>query len=181
MALWLGVDVGGTYTDLVAIGDDGRVESRKVLSTPADQSEGVIDALRALGRADIERFVHGTTVATNMLVERKGARVALCVTRGFTDLLSLRRQNRASLYDLSADYPPPLASREDTVPVAERIEPQGVTHPLTVDALRDTADRVAALKPDIVAVVLLHSYRDASHEQRLYAAIRQRLPDVDVV
>src|SRR3954470_24777295 len=134
MALWIGVDVGGTYTDLVAIGDDGRVVTRKVLSTPSDQSEGVIEALRALGRADVQRFVHGTTVATNMLLERKGARVAFCVTRGFTALLYLRRQNRASLYDLAADYPPPLASRETTVAVPERVEPQGVTLPLSADA-----------------------------------------------
>src|SRR5205085_3089827 len=126
---------------------------------------GVIDALRALGRADVERFVHGTTVATNMLLERKGARVAFCVTRGFTDLLYLRRQNRASLYDLAADYPPPLATRENTVAVPERVEPQGVTRPLSPDAARDVAEQVAALKPDIVAVVLLHSYREPQHEQ----------------
>ena len=181
MALWLGVDVGGTYTDLVAIADDGRVHARKVLSTPADQSEGVIDALRALGRADVERFVHGTTVATNMLLERKGARVVLCVTSGFEDLLYLRRQNRASLYDLTADYPAPLASRDATIGVVERIEPQGITRALTADAARDVAERVAALQPDIVAVVLLHAYRDPSHEQRLYAALRERLLETDVV
>ena len=77
MTLWIGVDVGGTYTDLVAIDDKGRVDTRKVLSTPKDQSEGVIDALRALNRPNVERFVHGTTVATNMLLERKGDRGAL--------------------------------------------------------------------------------------------------------
>ena len=126
MSLWIGVDVGGTYTDLVAIDPRGRVETRKVLSTPADQSEGVVNALRALSRADVDRFVHGTTVATNMLLERTGARVAFCVTAGFTDLLYLRRQNRASLYDLSAHHPAPLATREMTVAVPERIEPQEI-------------------------------------------------------
>jgi N-methylhydantoinase A len=181
MSLWIGVDVGGTYTDLVALDEKGRVETRKVLSTPRDQSEGVLDALRALSAFDIDRFVHGTTVATNMLLERKGARVAFCVTRGFSDVLFLRRQNRASLYDLSRDYPPPLASHADTVAVAERIEPQGVTHPLTPDAARDAAERIAALKPDIVAVLLLHSYRDPSHERTLGEAIRRRLPETDVV
>jgi N-methylhydantoinase A len=181
MSLWIGVDVGGTYTDLVAIDDDGRIDARKVLSTPADQSEGVIESLRALSRADVDRFVHGTTVATNMLLERKGARVAFCATQGFTDLLYLRRQNRASLYDLSADYPPPLASHELTVAVPERIEPQGITKPLTPDAARQTADQVAALHPDIVAVTLLHSYRDASHEHAVRVAIHERLPMVDVV
>ena len=181
MTLWVGVDVGGTFTDLVAIDRDGRVETRKVLSTPADQSAGVIDALRALGRPDVDRFVHGTTVATNMLLERTGARVAFCVTDGFSDLLYLRRQNRASLYDLSAHHAPPLAPAAMTVPVPERIEPQGVTRPLTSEAARRVADQIGMLDAQIVAVVLLHSYRDASHEWMLRDAIRARLPDMDVV
>jgi N-methylhydantoinase A len=181
MSVWVGVDVGGTYTDLVAIDAQGHIETRKVLSTPADQSEGVIESLRALARHDIGRFVHGTTVATNMLLERKGARVVFCVTQGFTDVLYLRRQNRASLYDLSAAYPPPLAPAELTIGVPERIEPQGVTKALTPAAGAQVAEQVAALDPAIVAVLLLHSYRDPSHEQALSAAIRQRLPKVDVV
>ena len=181
MSLWIGVDVGGTYTDLVAIDAKGAVEARKVLSTPADQSEGVIASLRALNQPNVDRLVHGTTVATNMLLERKGARVVFCVTEGFTDLLYLRRQNRASLYDLAADYPPPLASYQLTVPVPERIEPQGITRPLTLDVAREVAGHVATLHPDIVAVLLLHSYRDPSHENLLRAAIRKRLPDIDVV
>ena len=181
MSLWIGVDVGGTFTDLVAIDDKGRVDTRKVLSTPRDQSEGVIESLRALGRPDVARFVHGTTVATNMLLERKGARVAFCVTEGFTDLLYLRRQNRLALYDLAADYPPPLAIHQSTIAVAERIEPQGVTRPLTPDAARHAAEKVAALQPDIVAILLLHAYRDPSHERLLAEAIRARLPEVEVV
>ena len=181
MTLWIGVDVGGTYTDLVAIDAQGRVDARKVLSTPKDQSEGVIDSLRALNRPNVERFVHGTTVATNMLLERKGARVAFCVTKGFGDLLYLRRQNRASLYDLAADHPAPLALRDLTVEIDERVEPQGVTRALTADAARQAADQVAALHPEIVAVVLLHSYRDPTHERLLRDALEARMPDVDVV
>jgi len=181
VTLWVGVDVGGTYTDLVAIDGAGRLEARKVLSTPGDQSDGVLEALRALARHNVDRFVHGTTVATNMLLERKGARVAFCVTQGFTDLLRLRRQNRASLYDLSADYPAPLAPRELTVAVPERREPQGVTVPLTPEAAAEVAAHVAELKPDVVAIVLLHSYRDSDHEHALRAAIRKRMPEVDVV
>ena len=181
MSLWIGVDVGGTYTDLVAIDSQGRIETRKVLSTPSDQSEGVLESLRALARPDVDRFVHGTTVATNMLLERKGARVAFCVTQGFTDMLHLRRQNRASLYDLSVDYPPPLASHEMTVAVPERIEPQGITKPLTPDVARQVADQVVVLNPDIVAVLLLHAYRDPSHERLLRIAIHERLPTVDVI
>ena len=181
MSLWIGVDVGGTFTDLVALDTRGAVETRKVLSTPVDQSEGVIAAMRALSRADVDRFVHGTTVATNMLLERTGSRVAFCVTAGFTDLLYLRRQNRASLYDLSAGHPEPLATRDMTVAVPERIEPQGVTRPLTDETARHVAERVAALEPDIVAILLLHAYRDPSHERMLRDAVRQRLPGVDVV
>ena len=97
MTLSVGVDVGGTFTDLAAVGSDGRVVTRKVLSTPSDQSEGVARALAALGHApsDIHRIAHGTTVVTNLLLERKGARVVLCATQGAADLLELRRQERA--------------------------------------------------------------------------------------
>jgi len=181
MSRWVGVDVGGTFTDLIAIDADGRIEARKVLSTPGNQSEGVLSALGSLGGGAIERFAHGTTVATNMLLERRGARVAFCVTEGFTDVLYLRRQNRASLYDLTAHHPHPLAVRELTVPVPERIEPQGVTQPLTADAARAVAQRVAALQPDIIAVMLLHAYRDPSHERLLARELRSFLPDVGVV
>jgi N-methylhydantoinase A len=116
-----------------------------------------------------------------MLLERRGARIAFCVTEGFSDLLYLRRQNRASLYDLSAKHREPLATRALTVPVPERIEPQGITRALTHAAARDVAERVAALKPDIIAVLLLHAYRDSSHERLLAQALGTRLPGVDVV
>jgi N-methylhydantoinase A len=183
VSVWVGVDVGGTFTDLVAIDRRGRIETRKVLSTPADQSEAVLDALRALGAPRIERFVHGTTVATNMLLERRGTEVALCATRGFTDLLYLRRQNRASLYDLAADHAPPLAPAHHTIGVPERIEPQGVTVPLTPQAARAVAEALATLTPApaVAAVVLLHSYRDPAHERLLRDVIRERLPGLDVV
>jgi len=173
--------VGGTFTDLVSIDADGTVEARKVLSTPADQSEGVEASLRALGRTDLSRVVHGTTVATNMLLERAGARVALCATAGFTDLLELRRQVRASLYDLTRHHPPPLVAADHVVPVDERISPDGVLRPLLAPAITDAVERVEALAPDIVAIALLHAYRDPSHEQALAAALRQRLPGLDVV
>ena len=183
MSVWIGVDVGGTFTDLVAIDAGGRVETRKVVSTPSDQSEAVLDAVRALHPSQIDRLVHGTTVATNMLLERRGADVVFCVTRGFTDLLYLRRQNRAALYDLSAEHAPPLAPRELTVGVPERIAPDGVILPLTPDAAREVADAIATLAPAprVVAVTLLHSYRDPSHEQILRDAIHERLPGMDVV
>ena len=117
----VGVDVGGTFTDLVAIAPDGGVTARKVLTTPSDQSVAVAEALAAFDANAVDRIVHGTTVATNALLERKGARVVLCATRGFTDVIALRRQDRASLYDLSVHHPSPLVPRELIVDVDERI------------------------------------------------------------
>jgi N-methylhydantoinase A len=179
----VGVDVGGTFTDLVSIGDDGLVEARKVLSTPADQSGGVMAALDALGAppATIGRVVHGTTVATNALLERTGARVVLCATEGATDLLALRRQERASLYDLTRDHPPPLVPAERCVAVPERIAPEGVVRPLAPSDAAAVARRVAAQEPEIVAVTLLHAYLDARHEHALAAALRAAAPELDVV
>ncbi|HEY0779082.1 MAG TPA: hydantoinase/oxoprolinase N-terminal domain-containing protein, partial [Gemmatirosa sp.] len=124
----VGIDVGGTFTDLAAIAPDGRVSTAKVLTRPADQSEGVLDALRASGLAPerVGRVVHGTTVVTNLLLERTGARVVLCATEGHTDVLRLRRQDRAQLYDLAAHHPPPLVQPTDAIAVAERMGPDGV-------------------------------------------------------
>ena len=177
----IGVDVGGTFTDLVSIDENGVVETRKVLSTPADQSGGVDTALVALGRTDVDRLVHGTTVATNTLLERSGAAVVLCATAGCTDLLELRRQDRASLYDLSAHHPSPLLSHAQVVAVHERIAPDGVLVSLTEEEARRVAREVAARSPKIVAVALLHAYADPRHERVLRDALRAVLPDVDVV
>lgn len=177
----IGVDVGGTFTDLVAIAADGTVSVRKVLSTPADQSEAVAAALEGFDAPAVERIVHGTTVATNALLERKGARVVLCATRGFADVIALRRQDRASLYDLSVHHPAPLVPREAIVEVSERIAPEGVVLPLSDHEARRVANAVAALRPDIVAVCLLHAYADASHEGKLGAALRAVLPPTEIV
>ena len=129
-SLSVGIDVGGTFTDLVAVDEMGAVTSAKVSSTPSDQSDGVGHALSLL-RAPVSRFVHGTTVATNMLLERAGARVALLATEGFTDVLYLARQDRASLYDLAKHHPPPLVARDHTIGVLERMVPEGVRLALT--------------------------------------------------
>ncbi|HEY0997355.1 MAG TPA: hydantoinase/oxoprolinase family protein, partial [Gemmatimonadaceae bacterium] len=177
----VGIDVGGTFTDLVAIAPDGTVETRKVLTTPHDQGEGVAAALQALG-GRVQRVVHGTTVATNALLERTGAEVVLCATEGFTDLLALRRQDRASLYDLSAHHPAPLVAPHDTIPVAERTGPEGVLRALRAGDAADVADVVANRGPGAVAIALLHAYAHPAHEQALAAALRERLPaGVDVV
>ncbi len=183
MSLSVGVDVGGTYTDLAAVSPGGDVTTRKVLSTPADQSEGVGTALLELGApaTSVSRVAHGTTVVTNLLLERKGARVVLCATEHATDLLELRRQERAGLYDLALHHPAPLVPADRVCAVAERVAAAGVRIPLTATSAASTADAVAALKPEIVVVSLLHAYAEPSHERQLAAAIATRLPNVDVV
>jgi N-methylhydantoinase A len=179
----LGVDVGGTFTDAVlAVG--GRLVSAKAPTTPDDQSEGVLAAIRAaLERAgaqaqDVGAFAHGTTVATNALLEGNAARTALVATEGFEDVVELGRQARADLYRLCAAHPAPLVPPERRIGAPERMGPDGALHALEDPAA--VADAVAALDPAAVAVCLLHSYRHPAHEQALGAALRERLPGVHV-
>jgi N-methylhydantoinase A len=169
----LGVDVGGTFTDAVALEDDGTIRTAKVLTT-ARQEESVIAAARATGAADVERFAHGTTVATNALLERKGARTAFVTTAGFEHLLHLRRQTRAHLYRLCAAQPEPLVPLERCFGVRERIAPEGVLEELDLASL-------AEIDAEAVAVCLLHAYRDPSHERAVADELRRRLPEAHVV
>src|SRR5881394_1477032 len=129
----LGVDVGGTFTDAVLLAD-GEVRTAKV-PTAARQEESVLAAARAVGAGRVERFTHGTTVATNALLERKGARTAFVATDGFQHLLHLRRQNRAHLYRLCASHPEPLVPLERCVGVRGRMGPDGELEPLDVGSL----------------------------------------------
>jgi N-methylhydantoinase A len=182
----VGVDVGGTFTDLVAVTDSGAIEVRKVVTTPDDPPRGVFRALDALtGVADaparaVDVLVHGTTIATNALLERCGARVALVTTRGFEDLLWLRRQDRAALYDLGRDHAPPLVTRSDVVAVAERMGPEGALEPLAAGEVARVVAAVRALAPEAVAVSLLFAFRHPAHEQCLAGALRDALPHVPV-
>src|SRR4051812_16457746 len=172
----LGVDVGGTFTDAVLI-DGGTVVTAKAPTTPADQSEGVLAAVEAaLQRAGrdasgIEDFAHGMTVATNALLEGTAARTVLVATEGFTDVVELGRQARRDLYRLCAAHPAPLVPPELRVAARERTGPDGVLRELEPGV----EDAVAALEPESVAVVLLHSYRHPEHEQAIGAALRDRL------
>src|SRR5688500_9549971 len=179
----LGVDVGGTFTDAV-IALDGRLVTAKAPTTPHDQSEGVLAAVRAAlerggaNAADVGAFAHGTTVATNALLEGKGARTVLVATEGFEDVVELGRQARADLYRLCAARPAPLVPPERRVGAPERMTPDGPLRALErPDAV---AERVAAHDPEAVAVCLLHAYRHPDHEQALGAALRERLPGVHV-
>ncbi|MEP6780150.1 MAG: hydantoinase/oxoprolinase family protein, partial [Gemmatimonadaceae bacterium] len=169
----VGIDVGGTFTDLAAISADGEIFTAKVLSTPADRATGVLASLHAatLAGEAVKQLAHGTTVVTNLLLERKGARVVLCATEGFTDLLELRRQERASLYDLTAHHPASLVPLDRVIPVRERMLFDGIDVPLTQAAIVDVVKAVIALEPDTVAIALLHSYSNPSHEILLRDAL----------
>jgi N-methylhydantoinase A len=181
----LGVDVGGTFTDAVlAVG--GRLITAKSPTTPEDQSEGVLNAVRAaLERAEAQAsgvgaFAHGTTVATNALLEGRGARTALVATRGFEDLVELGRQARRDLYRLCATHPAPLVPPERRVGAAERMTPDGPLQELTDQALADVLERVRATEPEAVAVCLLHAYRHPQHERAIGEALARALPGVHV-
>jgi N-methylhydantoinase A len=168
----LGVDVGGTFTDAVLI-DGGRVTTAKVL-TSARQEESVIAAARAAGVESVERFAHGTTVATNALLERKGARTAFVTNAGFEHLLHLRRQTRAHLYRPCTAWPEPLVPLERSHGVRGRMGLAGELEPLDLDTLPQ-------IDADAVAVCLLHAYRDATHERAVAEELRRRLPQAHVV
>jgi N-methylhydantoinase A len=183
----LGVDVGGTFTDAVLLGRDGTMHTAKVPSTPAEQSRGVLAAVRAvLARAGaapraVERFAHGMTVATNALLEGRTARTALIATAGFTDVVELGRQARAHLYDLCRAAPPPLVAAELRFGAPERMTPDGVLRALQPDAARALVERLAADgPPEAVAVALLHSYAHPAHELLLGELLAQRLPATHV-
>ena len=177
------MDVGGTFTDCAAIAPDGVVHARKVLTTPEDQGLGVVAALEALGDSlgAVTRLVHGTTVVTNLLLERTGARVVLCATAGATDLLELRRQDRVSLYDLSAQHPAALVAPAEVVAVDERRTVRGVERALTDAEAERVVHAALALQPDVVVISLLHAYADDAHERRLAEAFRAAAPDLTVV
>jgi N-methylhydantoinase A len=169
----LGIDVGGTFTDAVLIDDDD-VQTAKVPTRPGAQELSVIAAARAVGAEDVERFTHGTTIATNALLERKGARTAFVATQGFEHLLHIGRQTRAHLYRPDARNPDPLVPVERCFSVRERIGPEGVIVPLDLGTLDD-------IDAEAVAICLLFSFRDSSHERELADELRRRLPHTHIV
>jgi len=168
----LGIDVGGTFTDAVLVAD-GEVRTAKV-STAARQEASVLAAAAAVGADDVDRFTHGTTVATNALLERRGARTAFVTNTGFEHLLHLRRQNRAHLYRPCADHPPPLVPLERCVGVEGRLGPDGELVSLDLSTLPD-------FDADAVAVCLLFAFRDPNHERAVADEVRRRLPNAHVV
>ena len=188
MTYRLGVDVGGTFTDLVLHEvETNRLEFAKTPSTPADQSSGVSEGIRHLidgpgvSPGSIVFFIHGTTVATNTLLERKGARTGLIVTKGFRDVLQIGRQERPDLYDWRQRRPEPLVPRHLRFEVRERVLYTGeVLEPLDLEDLRDVVDRARRADLEAVAVCLLHSYANPAHERAVGEALQEALPDLTV-
>jgi N-methylhydantoinase A len=181
----LGVDVGGTFTDAVLL-DDGAVHSAKVPSTPGDESAGVMEAIAAvLARADagageVESFSHGMTVGTNALLEERGARTALITTKGFADLLEIGRQDRPDLYRLCKPKPAPLVEPALRLEAEERVGPEGVLAALADGEPERLAAALAESGAESVAICLLFSYLDPSHERAIARHLRRRLPGLHV-
>jgi N-methylhydantoinase A len=181
----LGVDVGGTFTDAVLF-DGEQLHTAKLPTTPEDQSEAVIAAVKAVielagaSGSEIEAFAHGMTVGTNALLEERGARTALIATRGFADVLEIGRQDRPHLYRLCAAKPTPLIEADLRFEAAERVGPQGVIDPLGEEEPGRLAELVRDSGAEAVAVCLLFSYLDPSHERRIAEHLRSELPGVHV-
>ena len=178
----LGVDIGGTFTD-VALETGGKRFSAKILTTPEAPERAVIDAIRAvlgeahLGPGEVSLVIHGTTLATNAIIERKGARTALVTTEGFRDTVEIRHENRFEQYDVNIDLPPPLVPRRLRFVVPERIDARGRTViPLDEDAVAALAGRLAAQGVESVAIGFLHSFTNPAHEQRTREILAARLP-----
>ena len=187
----VGVDVGGTFTDLIALGADDDVIRAKVLTTPDDPSQGFADGLAALadlrGRrledycAGIDRIVHGTTVATNATLTGSGARTALLTTAGFRDTLEMRLGVKEDQYDNRYRPPEPLVPRHLRLGVDERTDSAGTI--LVEPDLRQVAaalDRATARGAEAVAICLMHAYRNPSNEERIGRFVRERHPDLFV-
>lgn len=178
----VGVDVGGTFTDVVVF-DSGRVRTSKVPTDVVDQSNGFLNGLEAAGVAyeQIRSIVHGTTVATNALIERKGAKVGLITTRGFRDVLELRRRNRRQIYGLHGTFEP-LIPRDRRFEVDERVGADGaVVTDLDIAQVEESADLLVAAGVQAIAVVFLHSFVNAKHEQLAADAIVRRHPKIMVI
>lgn len=183
----IGVDVGGTFTDVVVCGADGTTTVAKAATTPTDQSKGVLDGLRlAAGQlglalpallAGTTRMVHGTTVATNALLEGKGARVGMLITAGHRDVIEMREGLKPNRYDLRVPPPAPMVPRALRLPVQERMRADGtVETPLDEASLHLALDALEAAGVEAVAVCFLHAWCNPAHERRAADVARARLP-----
>jgi N-methylhydantoinase A len=183
----VGADIGGTFTDLVFLRSDGQYSVRKVSTTMDDFSKGIVDGLTAFLSDEeltpdfVSEIVHGTTIATNAILENKGVRTALVTTKGFRDVLEFRRLRFPDLFSLDYTPPKPLVPRRRRFGVDERMMHDGsVRRPLDETSLDCVLNDLEEAKPDAIAICLLHSYANPDHEQRVTEAVRDRFPDIYV-
>ena len=182
--LRIAVDIGGTFTDVV-LEEGGRRLTRKLLTTPQRPEEAVLDGVRLIlkdagkGFADVAVFVHGTTLATNAVIERRGARTALIATEGFRDVLDIANESRYDQYDLTIEKPKPLVPRSLRFTVPERIDVHGkVRLALDERAVKALAKQLKADGIESVAVAFMHSYANQAHERRVREILKSELPDL---
>ncbi|HTQ77590.1 MAG TPA: hydantoinase/oxoprolinase family protein [Burkholderiales bacterium] len=182
----LAADIGGTFTDVV-LEHGGRRHSAKVLTTPRAPEEGMLEGIaRVLAGArlrprDVGVLIHGTTLATNALIERKGARTALLTTAGFRDVLEMGHEKRYEHYDLDLELPAPLVPRELRFTVEERVTARGIVRvPLNEDSLKKTCEEIRKKSVEAIAVGFLHSYVNDAHERRAGGILARALPGVAV-
>jgi N-methylhydantoinase A len=188
----IAVDIGGTFTDgLAVISPQGHIWVAKTLTTPSDPGEAVtavivdllrqIEAARGLSRGAVSEVVHGTTLVTNTLIERKGARTGLIVTKGTRDVLTIAREIRYDLYDLNLEIPQPLVAEDKRLEIDERLDIRGeIVKPLDPSGLERLLDDVGKLGVEAVAVCLLHAYVNDVHEKKIEKALRKRFPELAV-
>src|SRR5499426_2890290 len=179
----VGVDIGGTFTDIVFLDDEGRIHTKKVSSSVDDYARAIVDGLREvfeenrLSGGDVSEVLHGTTVASNAILELKGARTGLITTRGFRDVLEIRRLRMPRLYDLTWEKPPTLVERRLRMEVTERIDARGsVQEPLDETDVGRALDRLLAQGIEALSVCLLNAWANPVHEQRIKAIVQQRAP-----
>src|SRR5947209_13656329 len=184
----VGLDIGGTFTDFVLYdGERRRIALYKCLTTPQDPSVAALEGLEALAReasievANIGEIVHGTTLVTNAIIERRGARLGLLTTKGFGDSLEMGTEQRYDIYDLFLSFPEPLVPRRHRVEIGERMDREGrVIAPLDLANVRAAVRRLADDGIEAVAVCFLHSYANPAHERAVRTLIAQEFPNLFV-
>ena len=183
----VGVDIGGTFTDIVLLNDQGRFFTKKVSSSVGDYARAIIDGIglvfseQKLSHRDVEEVLHATTVASNAILEHKGARTGLITTKGFRDILELRRLRMPRLYDLKWEKPPPLVDRYLRLEVDERVDEEGnVLVPLKDHDVEQAIDRLLAEGIEALAVCLLHSYVNSAHEIRIRELVARKAPNLHI-
>ena len=187
MSYRVGIDIGGTFTDMVFLTEAGEALTLKLPSTPDDYSRGIAEGLAEvfgageIGAAEIAEVIHGTTIATNAILERQGVKTGLVTTEGFRDVLEIRRLRMPRLYDLTWEKPKALAARADRVEVAERVDHEGrVLTPLDEASAIQAIDKLLANGVEAIAVTLINAYANGEHERRIGELIAERAPELPV-